>query len=712
MAFGMDALLRIKADVQGENNIRRLGNSLQGLEGQAKNASRSLATITDGFRGLNGLLLGIGGGFTIAKIFGDTATLESQTRSLQVLTGSAAQAADIIGQLRTFANVTPFESTELIETAKRLNAFGVQGERVVDVTKRLGDVAGATGANISELATAYGQVVAKGRLQGEELLQFQERGVALQQELQKMYGLSGKELQKALEQGRISAQAVEVAIQRLTDKGGKYANGAIAQSDTLKGKLSTLSDAFTNLAINIGKKLEPIFKFLLDRTTELINRLNSGFAGASQNIRQQIGTKRLQNAGVSNTYSDAQGNVYSTITGRLVQAGRVATTSSASPLAVPALLPGSSSSEKKPKDDSKARAERLAAAKESYYQERAALKLLQEADPVRKVELEYTERKRALLARLASEQSKALTGEEQAYVQRERSVALRKLEIEKAKEMKVAIDELQKKTYSFLDDGLFSAEGLNRITTGADQLKKVFTSPMDLTGGSMATEFQRVRVELEALLNPINQVTTAALGIGEAFSDSFAGLVNGSMTAQESLANLFKGIADSFMNMAAQMISKWIEMQILGLAQSFFPGGRGGFISNLFGSSGISAGGNLGSSFGFANGAAFAQNGIQPFAMGGIVDRPTMFRFANGGAGNLGLMGEAGPEAILPLKRGANGKLGVAGGGGDTNVTVNVDAKGTSAQGDGGRGEQLARVVAQAVQAELIRQKRPGGVLA
>lgn len=109
-----------------------------------------------------------------------------------------------------------------------------------------------------------------------------------------------------------------------------------------------------------------------------------------------------------------------------------------------------------------------------------------------------------------------------------------------------------------------------------------------------------------------------------------------------------------------------------------------------------------------ANGNIFDAQGIQPFAMGGIVDRPTLFPFAKG----VGLMGEAGPEAIMPLKRGADGKLGVAGGGGQTNVTVNVDAKGTSAQGDEGKGNQLARVVAQAVQAELIKQKRPGGILA
>lgn len=111
---------------------------------------------------------------------------------------------------------------------------------------------------------------------------------------------------------------------------------------------------------------------------------------------------------------------------------------------------------------------------------------------------------------------------------------------------------------------------------------------------------------------------------------------------------------------------------------------------------------------GSANGNVFAQNGIQPFAMGGVVTRPTIFPFANG----TGLMGEAGPEAIIPLKRGRDGRLGVSGGGGDTNVVVNVDASGSNVQGDNNQGAALGRVIAGAVQAELIKQKRPGGLLA
>ena len=106
-----------------------------------------------------------------------------------------------------------------------------------------------------------------------------------------------------------------------------------------------------------------------------------------------------------------------------------------------------------------------------------------------------------------------------------------------------------------------------------------------------------------------------------------------------------------------------------------------------------------------------AGNKISKFAKGGIIKNPTMFAYGSGGYGRFGLMGEAGPEAIMPLKRGANGKLGVQSSGGVGNIVVNVDASGSSIEGDSAQGEQFGRALAAAIQSELIQQKRPGGLL-
>lgn len=72
----------------------------------------------------------------------------------------------------------------------------------------------------------------------------------------------------------------------------------------------------------------------------------------------------------------------------------------------------------------------------------------------------------------------------------------------------------------------------------------------------------------------------------------------------------------------------------------------------------------------FADGGSFAQGRVMPFANGGVVSSPTMFPMRGG----TGLMGEAGPEAIMPLARGADGKLGVRtqGGGRAVNVVMNI----------------------------------------
>jgi lambda family phage tail tape measure protein len=169
----------------------------------------------------------------------------------------------------------------------------------------------------------------------------------------------------------------------------------------------------------------------------------------------------------------------------------------------------------------------------------------------------------------------------------------------------------------------------------------------------------KLKDEIADLTSISNIAITAAEGIGNAFAQSFQGLISGTMTAKEALGSFFKSVADMFLEMAAQIIAKQMTMIILqtilkALGAVGGGGGGGGTVTNDFM--------NTEALKGFtpaANGATFS-NGIAKFASGGIVSSPTLFPFADGGTTKTGLMGEAGPEAIMPLKRGADGKLGVA----------------------------------------------------
>lgn len=157
-------------------------------------------------------------------------------------------------------------------------------------------------------------------------------------------------------------------------------------------------------------------------------------------------------------------------------------------------------------------------------------------------------------------------------------------------------------------------------------------------------------------------------------------LFDGIKGDMKSFSDYFSKFTDSllkaFTDMVAQMVAQKMMLSIFGGGSS---GGGGGILGSILGGvSGMSNSGDSvlsdwgGWSIG-ANGFAMQSGRRLAFAAGGIVSGPTIFPMANGGAG---LMGEAGPEAIMPLKRLSDGKLGVASTG--SNITVNVPISGIS----------------------------------
>ena len=204
--------------------------------------------------------------------------------------------------------------------------------------------------------------------------------------------------------------------------------------------------------------------------------------------------------------------------------------------------------------------------------------------------------------------------------------------------------------------------------------------------------------ELRKLLDPLRQLDSLAKSVGESFSESFKGIVNGSMTAQQALANLFQRTADHFLDMAAQIIAKQIQMKILGIGLNFMTAGNT-VPSGSFGSGSGTVGSGFGSAIDTNIGRHIAgHSSIQPMASGGPVS-----------GGSPYIVGEKGPELFVP---GSSGNIVPNHEMGGANIVVNVDASGSSVEGDGGQAEQLGSMLAAAVQAEIANQQRPGGLLA
>lgn len=604
-----------------------------GMGNSAKSASRSVGGLTKAL----GRLAAAAAVFQVGKfVIFKTAQLETQTRALQVLTGSLGTTKQIISELQAIGRVTPFTSTELIETAKRLKAFGFETEQLVDVTRRLADVAGATGADLDGIATAFGQIRAKGRLMGEENLQLLERGVDLQGELQKMYQMSGAEFAKAMESGRIGADAVNVALQNLTDQGGMYANGAIAQSDTLAGRFSTLMDGMETLARGIGETLQPAIDLVLRLAIEAINEINTlmGKGAEARNFgmnqaqldridreaREQavkIGGLRGYKGALDPRQILLQAQIakdlkraFGFATGQLqlpVEQKKADTT--AQP--VPELLGGTT---------------------------KAGAKTREKKSPI---EIQR-ENLRAMLPDLQNQLSLAQTLNE---------------EERRTVELNIALSDIKRQFPNLSDEELRAVTGLtiqyhDQLKINDDRLKQ-----QDAEAKKQKELEDQQKKAAERLAQTYQTIGDA---IKTGVVDSLTAAVEGTKSLAEVASNTLRSLANTL-----------LKLGVNTLLGSLGGGDPASIFTKLFGG-------------GRANGGTVA-------------------------GGRSYMVGERGPELFTPGRTGSiapNSAVSSMG-----SIVVNVDAKGTSAQGDSSQAKLVGEAIGSAVRQELLRQKRPGGLL-
>ena len=205
------------------------------------------------------------------------ANLEAMNAEFEVMLGNAEAAKYIVQQIQQFAAVTPFETAGLVGNIRLMMAFGQSANEAMAAIKTLGDVAGSDQERLNRLTLAYAQVMAAGRLQGQDLLQFVNAGFNPLQELSRKTGKSMAQLRKEMEKGNISAAMVTQAFQQATGPGGRFFGNMEKQSRTLNGLWSTLRDNFRMMMADLGGRMVPFIKAVIEAFIPLMEDIAGAY---------------------------------------------------------------------------------------------------------------------------------------------------------------------------------------------------------------------------------------------------------------------------------------------------------------------------------------------------------------------------------------------------------------------------------------------------
>lgn len=731
--------LRDRVDLNSKA-YQRLGNEIDQLQAKLRAASGaaggSAATgggFLQGILALSGKIAAItataaGVGY-LTKQIADTgiAAVESQRRLDLLSRGfddfarvqdSANAAASKFGLTQTEAN------QQFAQIYARLRPVGLTLAEITSVYNGFNTAAKLSGTTAQEASAAFLQLsqgLGTGVLRGEELNSVFEQTPAVVQAIAQEMGVAIGDIRDLAKEGKITSDIVLAALQRIER------DGANKLAEALKGpaqQMKNLANSVNNLQVAISDLALPAFVGIIGNLTDkandavtIVNNLGDawryvssqlGFVSAGlqnvinflkitppglffQGIQSFLPNLRRVTVGLAARQRQAEQDAF--IGPRAPEfygpGGAPAAPTAPRPRAVAAGGGGDSAADaaKRAQEEARRRREQLGAAQEAYRASAAELRVLRELDPIRQIQLKYAEERRSAEYKASEEVRKALSVEQQAYIQRKLSVDLKALEVRQLKELKAQYAELGDQNYEAVLASIQFNESLQNQLT-------VFAGIKD----GLNTYIQQIGTMREAIADlSLNAFTGLEKAIGDLLTTGSAN---------------FREFARSILEATSRMIIQQLVLRSVMQAVGFLlPGGSDPFskVAGALSGKGALSAGKLTPGGIFAMGGVLGQNGIMPFARGGIVNRPTVFPFANG----IGLMGEAGPEAIMPLRRGPGGRLGVeAANGGVGNIVVNVDATGTNVQGNGQDSKRLGEAIGVAIRSELIKQKRPGGLLA
>ena len=232
------------------NESDKLNDGFTVLKGTMANlASQAISKVVDGFKEL------VGGAVDYQK------SMEYYTTSFTVMTGSADKASETVKKLADIGATTPFDMPQLADATSLLMNFGFSADDAVDSMMMLGDISQGNADKLNTIARAYGKMNSAQKVSLESINMMIDAGFNPLQEISEHAGESMQSLYDRISKGKVSVDEITESMKRSTSEGGKYFQSMDAQSQTLDGRLSTLSDTINS---KLGEALQPILQKAAD----------------------------------------------------------------------------------------------------------------------------------------------------------------------------------------------------------------------------------------------------------------------------------------------------------------------------------------------------------------------------------------------------------------------------------------------------------------
>ena len=684
----------------------KLGDEIAKYETKLRSANRTAENAKKTNNGLAAGLRRLAIGFGAARAA--QATLQAgirrdeSERRLRLLTqrfgetaeaqAAAQRAADKFNLSQTEANV------QLSRLIARLRPMGLSMQTIETAFAGFNTATILAGATASESAGAFlqlSQALGSGVLRGQELNSILEQAPLIAQAIALEMGVTVGALKKLGEEGEITSEIVIAALGRVEREGA----GQLA--DALKGPAAAIKDfqnAVEDVQVALSREIVPEMAASFRELATLIENLDGPINYIGGLIAQTLGqinslidqatkpaavaarrdieagrnpasfvnalTFRDTRKGVNELFGAERvqelidtANVAARFGGRDRDEALVELFQKELGMFAAPAPPDKTKPKPKPRptalsSEEKRRLEKIdqqrIAAKDRFFQSQEELAILRETNSVEKIRLQFASKRAKVQRDFATLFSQSLSEQERGNL-----VAALRGELEQ-----------------------LSLEQNQAIT---NEVRSQFDAAMKFNGQlvELIPETNKLSEEFKSMADTINNEIITGI----------QGMIEGTKTLGQVASSMLRKIANQM-----------LETAIMGQKGS---GGIGGMLLSAVGSF-FGAGASTAGPGGFTIGEA-----ATPMTSG--LDFSSAF--AKGGrppVGKAALVGERGPELFVPDRAGTiipNGAMG------STSVVVNVDASGTEVQGNQGNADQLGRLIGQAVQAELIKQKRPGGLL-